>query len=143
MSALKYLDRTLFGQIAAFQRRRMAQEEVGVPKLPVKSQWSLLAGKSGYYSVEIHLNGAVETRRNGIMHSWNDEPALITAKGDRVWYYKGREHRNQDLPTAICYDGRKIWCQYGKLHRDGDLPAVIDLDGTQFWFKHGQKMKPP
>jgi len=43
------------------------------------------------------------TRCNGIIHSRNDEPAVIYPSGDKEWY------------------------RYGKLHRDGDEPAVIKL----------------
>ena len=65
-----------------------------------------LAGEMYVYDT-IREKNRVVTRRNGLIHSTGDQPAIVKADGTREWY------RN------------------GELHRDNDQPAVIRVDGTQ------------
>ena len=44
------------------------------------------------------------TYGNGVLHSFNDEPAEILF-GTQKWYKHGLLYRDNDLPTIICYDG--------------------------------------
>ena len=54
-----------------------------------------------------------KTCANGVLHSFDDKPAVIEADGTQIWY------------------------KNGNLHRDNDLPAVIYKNGTQEWYKNG------
>jgi len=103
------------------------------------------------------------TYKNGVLHSYDDQPALVTEK-EKIWYLNGERHRDCDLPAVIEKDGTKQWWRYGKLHRDDgkaaiiytdydeslwykngvlhrdyDLPAAIYLGGTEGWYKNGKK----
>jgi len=80
----------------------------------------------------------IETCCNGLRHSVNDEPALVTEQdGDniKVWYKYGDIHRDGDNP-ALIWDNGQQWWKNGKKHRDGDEPAVIGY-GSKYWYKHG------
>jgi antitoxin component YwqK of YwqJK toxin-antitoxin module len=83
------------------------------------------------------------TYKNGVLHSYEDNPAVIDGKR-KEWYKDGEIHRDGDFPAVI--DGYfKNWCKNGKLHREGDLPAIIkfnDEDNSfnyQVWFKNGKR----
>lgn len=64
------------------------------------------------------------TYKNGLLHSFEDEPAVVQAKW-QVWYQNGLRHREGDLP-AVIGGAKKQWYINGKRHREGDLPAIID-----------------
>ena len=75
------------------------------------------------------------TYGNGVLHSFNDEPAVNFSFGPKIWYRHGHIHRDNDLPAIVYDDGSKRWYQHGQLHRDNDLPAVIFANGgcLQWW----------
>jgi hypothetical protein len=78
---------------------------------------------------------------NGILHSFNDNPAVIHNDGTKLWYQHGNLHRNNDQPAIVKDIGSKEWYQHGKLHRDNDQPAVIQVDGFKGWYQHGKRIK--
>lgn len=81
-----------------------------------------------------HTDKNGRTYKNGLLHSYNDQPAII--EGDRrVWYKNGKIHRDGDLP-AIIDQYQQGWFQNGEIHRDGDLPAFINSN-TEQWYKNG------
>jgi antitoxin component YwqK of YwqJK toxin-antitoxin module len=93
-------------------------------------------------SCEIYLNNKRyhSFKYNGILHSFNDQPAIIRNDGSQhcEWYRHGKIHRDNGQP-AIIYSNGKGWYQHGKLHRDNDQPAVIYLSpGKQIWYQHGK-----
>ena len=54
------------------------------------------------------------------LHSFNDEPAIISSlTGDKYWYKEGKRHRDGDEPAVIRSDGYKAWYKEGKKHREG------------------------
>jgi hypothetical protein len=78
------------------------------------------------------------TYRNGLLHSYEDEPAIIADNGTyKVWYKQGKIHREGDLPAITRNEQYQEWYRNGRLHRDRDLPAII---GTNFreWYKNGK-----
>ena len=75
------------------------------------------------------------TYKNGVLHSYNDEPAYYCFFY-QLWYRDGKRHRDGDLP-AIINGNNKEWYRDGKRHRDGDLPAFISDDNKQIWYKNG------
>lgn len=83
--------------------------------------------------------GAIITLKNGILHSLNDEPAIVypTLESHRAWFKDGKLHRDNDQPAEITWNGTKTWAINGVSHREGDLPAVEYLDGSKIWYKHG------
>lgn len=48
-----------------------------------------------------------------IPHSINDIPET-TESGHKIWYYMGKEHRNNDLPAIINSCGDQGWYDQGK-----------------------------
>jgi len=78
-----------------------------------------------------HTNKDGHTYKNGLLHSYNDKPALI--EGTRQeWYKNGVRHRDGDLPAVI--DGkRREWYINGWLHRENDLPAIINRNYRSWW----------
>jgi hypothetical protein len=74
------------------------------------------------------------TYRNGLLHSFDDMPALRTGS-QQEWYKNGKRHRDGDMP-AVLDDQSKFWYKNGLLHREGDLPAAINRD-NQIWSKNG------
>ena len=102
----------------------------------------LLTKLSEGFIIKETRNG--RTYANGVLHSFNDEPAIDNDE-EKWWYKNGRRHRDNDLPAVIWADGGKEWYQNGKLHRgssragDNDLPAVINADGSKTWFRNGER----
>lgn len=77
------------------------------------------------------------TYKNGVLHSFEDNPATETPIC-KTWYKDGMRHREGDLPAVIynTNEGHKEWCKNGLLHRDGDLPAV-ERGNYKAWYKNG------
>jgi hypothetical protein len=113
-----------------------------------------------------HTDDSGNTYKNGLLHSYNDLPAVIVDDSNQ-WYRDGLLHREGDLPAVIeadiCEwykngvlhregdnaaviavdddgDDYKLWYKNGVLHRDGDNPAAINGDSRQWW-KNGKKIK--
>lgn len=76
------------------------------------------------------------TRKNGLIHSFRDAPAVVWVHGEKQWWTDGMLHRD-GAPAVVSPSGLQIWYRNGKYHRDGDAPAVIHLDGTQEWWRDG------
>ena len=70
------------------------------------------------------------TYRNGLLHSYDDVPAveLLVNFPKKMWYKDGKYHRDGDLPAITSKSNTEWypeWYQNGKRHREGGLPAVI------------------
>ena len=72
-------------------------------------------------------------------HSFNDQPAMIFANGEKRWYRNGQFHRDNDKPAAIRADSTRYWYQNGQLHRDNDQPAIVICNGdSKYWYQNNQ-----
>jgi antitoxin component YwqK of YwqJK toxin-antitoxin module len=96
--------------------------------------------KTNKFFIKDIING--NTYKNGLLHSFNDMPAVIESDGTKKWYKNGKIHRDNDLPAVIYSDvlikgGEQFWYQNGKIHRDNDMPAVIS-NVSQMWYKNGE-----
>jgi antitoxin component YwqK of YwqJK toxin-antitoxin module len=99
------------------------------------------------------------TYGNGVLHSFNDMPAVIKigsqelykngkkhrdeSDGTQKWYKNGLLHRDNDMPAVIYINvfnkfGIQEWYKNGLLHRDNNMPAVIDSNGSRFWYTNGK-----
>lgn len=87
------------------------------------------AGKTVYRH---NKNG--NTYKNGVLHSYDDKPALVT-ENSQIWFKDGFRHREGDLPAIVKNDSQEWWSN-GKLHREGDKPAIVSLS-CNFWCKNG------
>ena len=94
-------------------------------------------GNIGIKSVVVK-DGITTTYRNGVRHSFNDEPAVVFGN-TKEWWWKGKLHREGDLPAVIMNDGKSFeWWVNGKRHREGDQPAVIySADPYKAWYVNG------
>ena len=92
---------------------------------------------------------------NGLLHSFDDQPAVIQTWGvsrgigwpvfNRTrhqedpatlftslrWYKNGKLQRYGDLPAMVDSIGNQSWHSNNELHRDGDQPAKIHANGTK------------
>ena len=76
----------------------------------------------------------------GNLHSVNDEPALVTIHGDKVWYNDGKVHRLGN-PAYISDTYGCFYTVNGKFHRlDG--PADLTYKSMPIWYAYGIKLKP-
>lgn len=83
-----------------------------------------------------------KTYRNGKLHSFNGNPAKISANNDKFWYKNGLCHRDNDMPSIIKADGYEQWSINGITHRDHGMPALIDAKtGIKMWWINGQLQK--
>lgn len=80
--------------------------------------------------------GCKLTLLNDNLHSFDDQPAVISPSGNKYWYKHGKLHRDNDLPAVIRSNGNQYWYKHGKLHRDNDLPAAEVHNGDKRWYKH-------
>ena len=82
------------------------------------------------------------TYRNGLLHSFDDQPAMIDDFGTQLWYRDGVVHRDGDLPAYVGdqdFDETQRWYKNGVLHREGG-PVAIEDSGLQgiyqeWWFE--------
>lgn len=73
----------------------------------------------------------------GLLHSVNDEPAVILESGEKKWYYKGLLHR--DNKYAINIPGyENQYYHMGKKHRKNG-PAVENIEYEEYWL-NGNKI---
>jgi len=93
------------------------------------------AGYPFYTTIRITSPKRIEKRCNGLLHSRNDETAIICSNGDQQWYKDGLLHRDDDKPAIIYGSGDKSWYRNGDLHRDNDKPAIINDDGGKYGIK--------
>ena len=93
-----------------------------------------------FISVDINEYGTTRTYLNDKLHSFNDQPAIVCASGDKHWYWYGQRHR-KDLPACVSANGYKSWYWYGQRHRSYNLPAVVFVDGRKEWYIHGEFIK--
>ena len=78
-----------------------------------------------------HTDKFGNTYKNGVLHSYDDRPALV--QGDiEKWYKDGELHRYGDLPAVNKRDKIFEWWVNGRLHREADEPAVIDKNGEEW-----------
>lgn len=80
-----------------------------------------------YAGRAIWPNGTAKQYKNGLLHSKDDQPSIISHLGaEQEWHEKGLRHRESDKPAVISDNGRFLkWYTKGQLHRGGDLPAYI------------------
>lgn len=90
---------------------------------------------AGTVQIKDIVNG--RTYLNGVLHSFDDQPAIITGNGNQYWFRYGMQHRDNDLPAVIHANGTHEWYQLGKLHRTDDKPAIIHINGNQYWYQLG------
>ena len=99
--------------------------------------------KIKYHYAQLNvISGYKAWFKNGELHSFDDEPAIIHRNGDKYWYKNEVLHRDGDLPAYIGINGVKQYYKNGKLHRDNDLPAVIDIDRDKWYYKNGVRYTP-
>ena len=55
------------------------------------------------------------TYKNGVLHSYNDKPAIIS-EDIQEWYKNGKLHREGDLPAVIS-ENKQAWYKYGECYR--------------------------
>jgi hypothetical protein len=87
----------------------------------------------------IDKNGNTFFYKDGKIHSYNDEPAIIFSDGTKHWYKDGKLHREDDLPAGVYFNGDLYYYHLGERHRY-DGPAVILVDGTELYYWHGLKV---
>lgn len=71
----------------------------------------------------------------GVLHSINDEPAVVVNDGEELtWYKHGMRHREQcDGPAFVAgTKGTFKWYNMGVLHRT-DGPALVTLLGWEYY----------
>lgn len=104
--------------------------------------WNNFPGKgfrraAGTVQIRDILYGA--TYLNGVLHSFDDSPAIVLASGNSVWYRNGKLHR--DNGPAMVYNGSQYWYQLGALHRE-NMPAIIYANGTTEYWLNGIRVGP-
>lgn len=117
--------------------------------------------KNGIY-IDNRKKGYYKSYKNGLLHSIDDEPAIINRYG-KFWFKNGLKHRDNDKPAEEYYDetvyenhkrhwhswklhyncnsirdkrGLKIWYKNNLIHRDEDKPAYVG-NGTEIYYKNG------
>jgi hypothetical protein len=82
------------------------------------------------YDKEVFDAGEIRfTKRNGLFHSFSDEPAVVSF-GKRMWMKDNYLHREGDQPAVIHHDGTMEWWLNGKLRRSEDKPVIMWANGS-------------
>jgi hypothetical protein len=84
------------------------------------------------YSGKCEIKDEIEgkTYINGLLHSFDDKPAMIGSTGTKYWYYKGKQHREEGKPAVEYADGSMLYFNMGVLVRIINVPefgAVQDI----------------
>lgn len=89
-------------------------------------------------------DGTINTcNEAGELHSFNDQPSVITKDGTKYWHQYGELHRGNDLPAITEANGYEAYFNYGKLHRGNNLPAIKDVCGLRwYYYKDGVEYFP-
>lgn len=53
----------------------------------------------------------------GVLHSFDDLPAVKLVHGDKYWYKNGELHRDNNLPAIEYASGDKHYYQHGSLYK--------------------------
>ena len=101
----------------------------------------LAAGSVGFRSQD----AIGRTYRNGLLHSYDDNPAAISdVLLTQFWYKNGKRHREGGLPAVVfmgrdlfCPGGYNEWWVNGVRHREGGLPALEAQNGHSEWWVNG------
>ncbi len=83
----------------------------------------------------VEENGTVLYYKNDLLHR-EDGPAMVTKDKTQVWYKNGNVHSYNNNPAIITQDGFKAWYDTGIRHRS-DGPAIINPDGTLSFYYLG------
>ena len=70
-------------------------------------------------------DGTLQWFKNGLLHSYDDNPAVIYPSGTRVWCKNGFIHRKKDLPAIIYTNGTMAWYKQAKYSRSDNKPVVV------------------
>lgn len=78
--------------------------------------------------------------KNGLPHSYNDQPTGKPNDAFLTWYNHGLIHRDGDKPALVArdYPSNKTFFQHGMKHRDNDKPAQVN-DLYNIWYICGMK----
>lgn len=90
--------------------------------------------------------GTFVYNENGMLHSYNDQPAAVFDNGLKIWYNNGKLHRENDQPAKIYSDGKLEYYTENKLNRLNG-PAVVFPDSEDtiplkrnfMWYRDGKK----
>ena len=88
------------------------------------------------------------TLKHGLLHSFNDEPAVEyyggLNQGTKEWYHNGLRHRDDGAAYVrkkhnADYELQQ-WFQHDKLHRDDGAAHVAKIGNavTQRWYQHNK-----
>ncbi len=92
-----------------------------------------------------YFSGARRDDGTGLLHSFDDEPAVIYKDGTKWWYEDGEVSRRGDKPAVIWWNGVEEWWEAGVRHRETG-PAVIfpvndnvhpERRGVRQFWQHG------
>lgn len=87
-----------------------------------------------------------------LLHSYDNQPALVKPNGYRAWYADGVRQRviyangiqkfydQGELVRIVWTDGAEVNLRKGKFHCETG-PAVITHSGTCYWFLRGKRQK--
>ena len=91
------------------------------------------------WSAALQVDLPFDRRWRFVPHREDDDgPACEYPRtGMRVWYRRGRVHRDGDLPAIEKADGSRSWYRRGRLHRAGGQPAVCDASGAVQYHLNG------
>jgi hypothetical protein len=126
------------GEIRTHAGKQMQKTENGW--IPVKNTGNSSQKQEKHPGYKTDTLGTKRSFKDGTLHSFNDEPALITVDGHMVWSKNGKRHRDGDKPAIVYEDGKQEYYQNGKLHRESG-PAVIHPDGAEDYYLKGKKVK--
>jgi len=102
------------------------ESALGEDSLMYITSWIRLHAINGRLSIKSRMKFEVYNTE-GQLHSFDDEPALITPFGES-WYKEGLLHRENDLPADVIPGVSKGWYKEGLLHRENNLPAYVEYD---------------
>lgn len=66
------------------------------------------------------------TYKNGLLHSFDDQPAISLDNGtNKFWYRNGYRHRDGDKPAVVKGEKYMEWWVHGRLHRYDYKPSIV------------------
>ena len=86
-------------------------------------------------------DGGIYSYLGNMIHSFNDQPAIIYNNGNKYWFWYGKKHRGGDQPAFVDSIGYKSWFWHGERHRENDLPAIEWETGKKEWYRHGLRYR--
>ncbi len=94
-----------------------------------------------YHFSDMCTMNRIERYYKGLLNSYNDEPAMISNYGVKMWFKNGKLHRDNNKPETTYDNDSEFYFKNGELHKNYNKPTFIFSDGHKTYWINGIQIK--